>query len=653
MDPQVKMRFQGDERSLTQALGRIEDSGQESMRTISKSASDAEDALKGVRQAADSIKPVDVQVTADTSKAESDIRGVSDEGRPVDIPVKADTSKAESSIKGVEGHNVDLPVKADTGKAKEAIEGLADLGTDIGDKFSGGLASGLKVGLSGAIAAIGGVLVDSVVDKISEGNKIQKGLEATFKLPPGIAEQYKNLFNTSVVEDFVDMVSKSSDVDVQWLNSMGVGADELAATMARMSKTFHDFNTLGVADQRALTVEMAKVATAAGVDITDALKGADVASRTFGLSAWDSVHLVDRGFSEMGLRADDWAETLNEYPRYFQQMGLSADDMFRVIKSGMDAGAMNTDKVADSFKELGIRIIDQSAGTKEALHSLGFDADAMSKTIAAGGPPARAALDSVIDRLRDMQDPLERNRLGVLLMGSQWEDSMRAAITSTDIAVGSTYEWGRAVIVAAQNASGQGDAALRKMVGSMNDVQLRAQGATVTLDQLGNRVVTLPDGKVITVTANDMASSTIYSIAGRNYSAVIRLTGVWAGYYGLPNGVVLSGSSARGNAEGGWIDGPGTRTSDSVPRMLSKDEFVVKADEANRGDNPRILEAINSGRTWRSGGPAGRGYAEPGGVPGGGGGGGGGARVTFAGNLDSAFASAFMKLVRSGDIQIS
>ena len=44
-------------------------------------------------------------------------------------------------------------------------------------------------------------------------------------------------------------------------------------------------------------------------------------------------------------------------------------------------------------------------------------------------------------------------------------------------------------------------------------------------------------------------------------------------------------------AEGGWIDGPGSGTSDSVPIMASHGEFMVKASAANA--SPNLLEAIN------------------------------------------------------------
>jgi hypothetical protein len=57
---------------------------------------------------------------------------------------------------------------------------------------------------------------------------------------------------------------------------------------------------------------------------------------------------------------------------------------------------------------------------------------------------------------------------------------------------------------------------------------------------------------------------------------------------------IVSGTRYRGNfATGGWINGPGTGTSDSIPAMLSNGEFVVNAMAAER--NRGLLERINSG----------------------------------------------------------
>ena len=55
-----------------------------------------------------------------------------------------------------------------------------------------------------------------------------------------------------------------------------------------------------------------------------------------------------------------------------------------------------------------------------------------------------------------------------------------------------------------------------------------------------------------------------------------------------------AGFYVPGNAEGGWIRGPGTGTSDSILRRLSNGEFVVNAKDAR--ENAGLLEAINSGK---------------------------------------------------------
>jgi hypothetical protein len=56
-----------------------------------------------------------------------------------------------------------------------------------------------------------------------------------------------------------------------------------------------------------------------------------------------------------------------------------------------------------------------------------------------------------------------------------------------------------------------------------------------------------------------------------------------------------AGFYVPGNAEGGWIRGPGTGTSDSILRRLSNGEFVVNAAAAKR--HGALLEAINSGKS--------------------------------------------------------
>ncbi len=50
-------------------------------------------------------------------------------------------------------------------------------------------------------------------------------------------------------------------------------------------------------------------------------------------------------------------------------------------------------------------------------------------------------------------------------------------------------------------------------------------------------------------------------------------------------------------ADGGYVSGPGSGRSDSIPARLSNGEFVVNADATRR--NRALLERINSGRMLR------------------------------------------------------
>jgi hypothetical protein len=139
--------------------------------------------------------------------------------------------------------------------------------------------------------------------------------------------------------------------------------------------------------------------------------------------------------------------------------------------------------------------------------------------------------------------------------------------------------------------------ALQMMAAKLTDADLQAIGAKKHMNELGQTVITLPDGKTITVRADDQATGTIRAIAGGRYTAVVKMVAEWSGFSrSVGQGSMLSNTSARGNATGGWIHGPGTETSDSIPRMLSDNEFVVRAAEAKK--HGPLLEAINAGRPF-------------------------------------------------------
>jgi TP901 family phage tail tape measure protein len=73
-----------------------------------------------------------------------------------------------------------------------------------------------------------------------------------------------------------------------------------------------------------------------------------------------------------------------------------------------------------------------------------------------------------------------------------------------------------------------------------------------------------------------------------------RTATVYVNTVGGGNGATFSDSRDSrkgGRATGGWIDGPGTATSDSIPINVSKGEYIVRAAAARQ--NAKLLESIN------------------------------------------------------------
>ncbi|MFR9804617.1 hypothetical protein ACL02T_20375 [Pseudonocardia sp. RS010] len=104
-------------------------------------------------------------------------------------------------------------------------------------------------------------------------------------------------------------------------------------------------------------------------------------------------------------------------------------------------------------------------------------------------------------------------------------------------------------------------------------------------------------------------------------------------------------ASAGRLASGGPVVGPGTGTSDTAGLFaLSNGEYVLTArDVARLGGFQGVDHMLSSIRGMADGGPVGRAPMV---------GAGRSLEIQFSGNVDSAFATAFMKLVRTGQIQI-
>lgn len=142
----------------------------------------------------------------------------------------------------------------------------------------------------------------------------------------------------------------------------------------------------------------------------------------FASNASEAMDIITSGF-QRGLNvSQDWLDTLNEYSTQFRKLGLDASEFMTLLHQGLEGGARDTDKVADSLKEFSIRAVDGSKSTKEGFEALGFNAQEMGKRIAAGGESAKVAFGAVLDRLRETDDEQQKALIWQRLFGTPWED---------------------------------------------------------------------------------------------------------------------------------------------------------------------------------------------------------------------------------------
>src|SRR5690606_37294568 len=129
--------------------------------------------------------------------------------------------------------------------------------------------------------------------------------------------------------------------------------------------------------------------------------------------ATEALDILTAGFQSGANEADDLLDTFSEYSTQFRNMGLSGEQAMGIISQGLRAGARDADVVADAIKEFSIEAVAGSDKIRDAYGELGLNADKMFAALGKGGPEAAKALDITLDKLREVEDPVECNALAV------------------------------------------------------------------------------------------------------------------------------------------------------------------------------------------------------------------------------------------------
>ena len=172
-----------------------------------------------------------------------------------------------------------------------------------------------------------------------------------------------------------------------------------AVAMVNRNMANLDRNGLTAATEGALALR-----DAFEYDVAESTRAAEAIRKNFGSSAEEAFSLIAAG-AQNGLDySGELIDTINEYSSQFAKLGFDADGMFNILQAGADGTAWNLDKVGDAIKEFSIRAIDGSDSTVEAFTSLGYNAENIMATFAAGGEGANKAFFDVINTLMAVDD---------------------------------------------------------------------------------------------------------------------------------------------------------------------------------------------------------------------------------------------------------
>lgn len=208
----------------------------------------------------------------------------------------------------------------------------------------------------------------------------------------------------------------------------GESYEDIADTLVAVEQGFARIGGLAPGEMQAVTESAFAMRDAFGYDVNETVNATATLMEQFGLTSSEAMDMLTAA-TQRGLNSsDDLLDTIGEYGPQFGQGGASAEEFFGILEAGQQGAVLGNDKAADAFKEFSIRIKDDSTLTKTALSDIGVSYDTLKQGFANGSVTTVEAMQTVIEKINEIEDPIERNVAGVALFGTQWEDLGEAGV---------------------------------------------------------------------------------------------------------------------------------------------------------------------------------------------------------------------------------
>ncbi|WP_338749780.1 phage tail tape measure protein [Bacillus sp. FJAT-52991] len=345
----------------------------------------------------------DMQLGLDVGNAEAELNGVIAQikkveaaAKNVDVKIDVDASGAESAANRV----VSALEKVEQ-KAADIQRTLGEAGESIGQLGESAATATAPLAGMGAAAMMAANNTEAAMGQIqAQTGKTKEEAEA-------LTETAKNLWKQGFGETMTDAAKNIAMVTQNMQGLNGQELEQVTAAAMNLEKIF-------------------------GVGVEESTRAAGIAMTNFGEEGTHVMDVLTVGLQKAGSQGDDLLDTFQEYSPQFAALGMSSQEAMNLLIQGLDAGARNTDVLADSLKEFTIEAEQSGTRVAEGYEMIGMDGQKMMSDIAAGGDKANDAFFATITALSGIDDELKKNQAGVALFGTKWEDVKSSALLALD-----------------------------------------------------------------------------------------------------------------------------------------------------------------------------------------------------------------------------
>lgn len=287
---------------------------------------------------------------------------------------------------------------------------LVRLGVDSTELSSGTeqAAADVENNLSGIAAGAAGIAV---------GGLFLAGLESAMDITTATTNLQNQLGLTEGQAQQAGQIA--GDVFAQ---GFGESVTSVADSLAAVSQNMGGFASMGKGELTELTRQAEALAATFKFDVAESTQAAgELIKSGMAKNGQEAFDLITAAAKQLppALREEIPAVT-REYSQFFDQLGFTGPQMMGLLAESAKSPVFEIDKVADTLKELSLRLAETDA-VKDPLKELGLDVAEIQKLVNTG--KGTQAFDQITTALAGVENQTDRTRLAAALMGGPGEDA--------------------------------------------------------------------------------------------------------------------------------------------------------------------------------------------------------------------------------------